>query len=239
MAPLHHSENASPLKRFLRFGIFRGLRSVEIDPEDFRAYLARKHRLYVSDFRNMHQVPIERLDFIASIMIRDAQRLALAEGAGFGLGGMITLVPDAGLLTIITLRLIQRLCLLYGFEATGPDERRELWIAAAAATGIDFGKDLAEKGLVEKIAPMIVERLAVRLGAEAAEKWVARLIPLASSAICGGLNFGFVRAWGRRVQRNLHAQFIATPPPAYPDRTLPGLASVPSAVRAILPAIAV
>ena len=42
MAPLHNSENASPLKRFLRFGIFRGLRSVEIDPEDFRAYLARK-----------------------------------------------------------------------------------------------------------------------------------------------------------------------------------------------------
>ncbi len=120
MLPLHNSENGSPLKRLLRFGLFRGLRSVEIDPEDFRNYLARKHRLHVSDFRNMYQVPIERLDAIAKIMIRDAQRLALAEGAGFGLGGMITLVPDAGLLTIITLRLIQRLCLLYGFEATGP-----------------------------------------------------------------------------------------------------------------------
>jgi len=79
---------------------------------------------------------------------------------------MITLVPDAGLLTIITLRLIQRLCLLYGFDFRNDEQKSELWLAAAAATGIDFGKDLAEKGLVEKIAPMIVERLAVRLGAK-------------------------------------------------------------------------
>ena len=92
---------------------------------------------------------------------------------------------------------------------------------------MDFGKDLAEKGLVEKLAPMIVERLAVRLGAEAAEKWVARMIPLASSAICGGLNFAFVRAWGRRVQRNLHAHFLATSRPA------PGAPFVPSAVPAL------
>jgi len=91
----HNMKNASPLRRLLRFGLFRGMRSVEIDPEDFRSYLARKHRLHVSDFRNMYQVPIERLDAIAKIMIRDAQRLALAEGAGFGLGGMITLLPDA------------------------------------------------------------------------------------------------------------------------------------------------
>ena len=148
----HNTKNASPLRRLLRFGLFRGMRSVEIDPEDFRSYLVRKHRLHVSDFRNMHQVPIERLDAIAKIMIRDAQRLALAEGAGFGLGGMITLLPDTGLLTIITLRLIQRLCLLYGFEPSGPDEKRELWLAAATAAGIDFGKDLAEKQMIEKLA---------------------------------------------------------------------------------------
>src|SRR6267154_6404149 len=223
--------------KLFRFGLRGGMRSIEINREDFRRYLARKHRIYVTDFRQLRNFPVEQLDSVAAALVRDAQCLALLEGAGFGLGGMITLVPDAGLLTIITLRLIQRLCLLYGFDFRNDEQKSELWLAAAAATGIDFGKDLAEKGLVEKIAPMIVERLAVRLGAEAAEKWVARLIPLASSAICGGLNFGFVRAWGRRVQRNLHAQFIATPPPAYPDRTLPGLASVPSAVRAILPAI--
>jgi hypothetical protein len=221
--------------KLFRFGLRGGMRSIEINREDFRRHLARKHNIHVIDFRQLRYLPVDQLDAVAAVLIRDAQRLALLEGAGFGFGGMITLVPDAGLLTIITLRLIQRLCLLYGFDFRNDEQKRELWLAAAAATGIDFGKDLAEKQLVEKIAPMIVERLAVRLGAEAAEKWVARLVPLASSVLCGGLNFGFVRAWGRRVQRNLHAQFIAFPPPVYPGRPFEGAPPV----RAILPAIAV
>jgi hypothetical protein len=115
-------------------------------------------------------------------------------------------------LTAITLRLIQRLCLLYGFESHGPDDRMELWLAAAAATGVDYGKDLAEKQMFEKLGPRVVERLATRLGAEAAEKWVGRLIPLASSAIGGALNFSFVRTWGRRVHRNLRERHVATRP---------------------------
>jgi uncharacterized protein (DUF697 family) len=185
------------------------MRSVEVNPEDFRRQLANKHGLWVPNFTRMHDVPLERLDAIAMALIRDAERLALAEGAGFGLGGMITLLPDASLLTAITLRLIQRLCLLYGFEARGHDERVELWMAAAAATGIDYGKDLAEKQVFEKLAPRIAKQLATKIGQEAAEKWVGRLIPLASSAIGGALNFSFVRGWGRRVQRNLRARYLA------------------------------
>jgi uncharacterized protein (DUF697 family) len=198
--------------RILRMGVKRGMRSIEVDPDDFRKQLANKHGLWVPSFARMQDVPLEQLDEIARKLIRDAERLALAEGAGFGLGGMVTLVPDAGLLTAITLRLIQRLCLLYGFESRGPDDRMELWMAAAAATGVDYGKDLAEKQMFEKLAPRIAQRLATKLGAEAAEKWVGRLIPLASSVVGGMLNFSFVRSWGRRVQRNLRERHLATRP---------------------------
>ncbi len=215
---------AATFTRLFRFGLRGGMRSIEINPEDFRRYLAQKHGIHVTDFRQLRRLPVEKLDAVAANLIRDSQRLAMLEGAGFGFGGMITLVPDAGILTIITLRLIQRLCLLYGFDFRSEEQKSELWLAAAAATGMDFGKDLAEKQLVEKLAPMIVERLAVRIGAEAAEKWVARMIPLASSAICGGLNFAFVRGWGRRVQRNLRAQFVSSPRPTPP----PVLTIVPS-----------
>jgi hypothetical protein len=207
--------------RFLRFGVLRGLRSIEIDPEEFRGELSDKHGLWVPDFARMKDVPMERLDAIARTLIRDAERLALAEGAGFGLGGMITFLPDASFLTVITLRLIQRLSLLYGFETHGRDQRMEMWKAAAAAAGMDYGKDLAEKQILEKLAPRIAGRFAAKIGAEAAEKWAGRLIPLAGSAIGGALNFSFVRSWGRRVQRQLRAKhleakpYVPPQPPAY------------------------
>ncbi len=226
MAGLHNSVKSSlagrTFSRFLRFGVLRGLRSIEIDPDDFRRHLANKHGLWVPNFERMKDVPTERLDAIAKALIRDAERLALAEGAGFGLGGMITFLPDASLLTVITLRLIQRLSLLYGFEARGHDQRIEMWKAAAAASGIDYGKDLAEKQILEKLAPRIAERFAAKIGAdETAEKWVGRLIPLAGSAIGGALNFSFVRGWGRRVHRHLRAKHLEaktfTPPPPYSE----------------------
>ena len=201
---------ARTVGRFLRFGVLRGLRSIEIDPEDFRRELSDKHGLWVPNFSRMKDVPVERLDAIAKQLIGDAERLAFAEGAGFGLGGMITFLPDAGILTVITLRLIQRLSLLYGFETHGRDQRMEMWKAAAAAAGIDYGKDLAEKQILEKLAPRIVGRFAAKIGAEAAEKWAGRLIPLVSSAIGGALNFSFVRSWGRRVQRHLRAKHQGT-----------------------------
>lgn len=195
--------------RFLRFGMMRGLRSVEIDPETFRRSLAEKHGLWVPHLGRMRDVPVEKLDAIAARMIHDAQRLAMAQGAGFGLGGMITLIPDASFLTIITLRLIQRLCLLYGFEENGQERRIQMWLAAAAASGIDFSKDLAEKQIIEKLAPRLASRLAVRIGEESAEKWIGRIVPLASSAIGGALNYSFVKTWGRRVQRYLREKHLS------------------------------
>ncbi len=222
MARLPNSRKTSlagrTIGRFVRFGVLRGLRSIEIDPEDFRGELSDKYGLWVPDFARMKDVPLERLDAIAKTLIRDAERLALAEGAGFGLGGMITFVPDASLLTVITLRLIQRLSLLYGFETHGRDQRIEMWKAAAAAAGIDYGKDLAEKQILEKLVPRIAGRFAAKIGAETAEKWAGRLIPLASSAIGGALNFSFVRSWGRRVQRHLRAKHFEARPCAPPAR---------------------
>ena len=195
-------------RRFLRLGALRGMRSIEVDPEVFRRELSERHGLWVPSLVRLKEVPIEHLDRVAAKLIRDAERLALVEGAGLGLGGLITFLPDASFLTIITLRLIQRLALLYGFETRESEQRIEMWKAAAAATGIDYGKDLAGKQMCEKIAPRVAKELAAKLGAESAEKWVGRMIPLASSAIGGALNFSFVRGWGRRAQRHLRARHL-------------------------------
>src|SRR5438046_9772200 len=86
----HHGVKGSlagrTFSRFLRFSVLRGLRSIEIDPEQFRRQLASKHGLWVPDFRRMKDVPTERLDAIATSLIRGAERLVLAAGAVYGLG---------------------------------------------------------------------------------------------------------------------------------------------------------
>jgi hypothetical protein len=198
--------------RLIRFSTLRSLRSVEVDPEHFRKELAERHGVWVPGFERMTDVPIEQLDAIAARLIRHASQLALAEGIGFGFGGVLTLVPDTSFLIVITLRLIQRLSLLYGLRVRDLDQRIDMWKAAAAAAGVDFGKDLAEKQIFERIAPRIARTLAAKMGAEAAEKWAGRLIPLASSAVGGGLNYAFVRAWGRRAQQHLRAQHLSRRP---------------------------
>ena len=58
MARLHKSMAGRAMGRFLRFGMLRGLRSVEIDPEDFRRTLAEKHGLWVPHFGRMKDAPL-------------------------------------------------------------------------------------------------------------------------------------------------------------------------------------
>jgi uncharacterized protein (DUF697 family) len=209
MTKLPKSLAGRAVGRLFKLSVLGGMRSVEIDAEAFRRQLAEKHGLWVPHFGRMKDVPLEKLDAIAQRMIHDAQRLAMAQGAGFGLGGVIMVLPDTGLLTLITLRLIQRLCLLYGLAENESERRIQMWLAAAAAAGVDFTKELAEKQIVEKLAPRIAGRLAIRIGEESAEKWVGRIVPLASSAIGGALNYSFVRTWGRRVQRHLRDKHLA------------------------------
>ena len=44
--------------KLFRFGLRGGMRSIEINREDFRRYLARKHKIHVADFRQaLEQAP--------------------------------------------------------------------------------------------------------------------------------------------------------------------------------------
>ena len=120
---------------------------------------------------------------MAESVIRSGMKLAAAEGAGFGLGGIITIVPDLGILSAITMRTIQKLSLIYGFECNTDDEIAELWIAAASAAGVDISRELLEKEVVNRFVPKVIQRIAARASGEVVEKWAGRLIPMASSAI--------------------------------------------------------
>ena len=116
-----------------RTGLTRAYETVRVDPERFLFQLRAAYGLPIVTFQGVYSVEMSRLDDVAESVIRSGMKLAAAEGAGFGLGGIITIMPDLGILSAITMRTIQKLSLIYGFEMNTDDEIAELWIAAASA----------------------------------------------------------------------------------------------------------
>jgi EcsC protein family len=192
----------------IRGGLTHAYETVRVDPARFLLQLRVAYRLPISSFHGVYTLEMDRLDDVAESVIRSGMKLAAIEGAGFGLGGIITLVPDLGILSAITMRTIQKLSLVYGFEMNTDDEIAELWIAAASAAGVDISRELLEKEVVNRFVPKVIQRIAARASTEVVERWAGRLIPIASSAIGCALNYYFVRAWGERARAHFSAKHI-------------------------------
>jgi uncharacterized protein (DUF697 family) len=190
---------ARRIQEGLRRGLMRAYSTVAVNPADYLNHLRNVHNLPVVSYQELYSVPIEQLDDVANDAIRASMKLAAAEGAGFGVGGFLTIVPDLSLLAAITIRMIQKLSLVYGFEFNTDDEVTELWIAAASAAGVDISRELLEREVVPRFIPGVIQRIAARASVEVVEKWTARIIPLASAVVGGGLNYYFVRTWGNRA----------------------------------------
>lgn len=189
-------------------GLTRAYSKVRVDPDKFLLQLRAAYRVPISGYHGVFSLEIHELDIVADSIIRSGMKLAAVEGAGLGLGGLITIVPDLGILSAITMRTIQKLSLLYGFEFNTDDEIAELWIAAASAAGVDMSRELLEKEVVNKFVPRVIQRIAARTSTEVVEKWAGRVIPLASSAIGAGLNYWFVRAWGERARAHFRERHL-------------------------------
>jgi hypothetical protein len=190
-------------------GLTRAQSAVRVDPEKFLVQLKTAYRVPVSGYHGLFSLDVRELDIVSESILRSGMKMAAIEGAGFGLGGLMTIVPDLGILSAITMRTIQKLSLLYGFEFNTDDEIVELWLAAASAAGVDMSREILEKEVVNKLVPKIIQRIAVRASAEVVEKWAGRMIPVASSVLGAGLNYWFVRAWGERARAHFRARHLA------------------------------
>src|ERR1700730_15493554 len=192
----------------LTTGLTRAYSTVKVDPEKFLLQLRAAYRLPISGYHGVYSLTMGELDVVADEIIRSGMKVAALEGAGFGLGGLMTMVPALGILSAITMRTIQKLSLIYGFEFNTDHEIAELWIAAASAAGVDISRELLEKEVVNKLVPRVIQRIAARASGEVVEKWGGRVIPLASSAIGAGLNYWFVRAWGQRAKMHFRERHL-------------------------------
>jgi hypothetical protein len=192
----------------MKIGLLRAYRGVGVNPDKYLKHLRRAYGLRITSFGEMNTVPLPVVNYLADKIIRASMKMAMLEGAGAGLGGMLSILPDVGILGGITWRMIQKLSLVHGFEYAGEDDMADLWLAAASAAGVDMGKDLVRKQVIERFLPRLIERIAVQAGGEIAENGLCRLVPLLGSAMSGTLNYYFVRGWGRRAQRHFRERHI-------------------------------
>ncbi len=183
----------------VRNAFLKAYDTIKVDPAHYLEHLRIAYNLPALTYDGVYSVNPDLLDRIAEETIHAHMRMAAAEGAGLGMGGLFTMLPDLGILAAITLRMIQKLSLLYGFSYNTEEEEAELWIAAASAAGVDISRELMEKQFVSRFVPRVIQRIAVSASAEIVEKWTARLIPVVSSAIGASLNYYFVKIWGERA----------------------------------------
>jgi EcsC protein family len=189
-------------------GLTRAYETVKVDPDKFLLQLRAAYSLPITSFEGVYSLELEQLDDVAESIVRSSMKIAAAEGAGLGLGGIATIVPDLGILSAITMRTIQKLSLVYGFEFNTEEEMADLWIAAASAAGVDISRELLEKEVINRFVPRVIQRIAAQASGEVVEKWAGRLIPFASSLIGCILNFYFVRAWGERAMAHFRQKHL-------------------------------
>lgn len=201
------------MRRRIEAALFRGLqqayRKVQVDPQRYLVQLRTSYGLPVSTYHGIFTLPVPHVDAVARDVIRSGMKLAAAEGAGLGMGGLFTVVPDLGLLSAITMRTIQKLSLVYGFEYNTEAEMAELWMAAASAAGVDIGRDLIEKNLLKRFIARAIRAVAAQASREIVERWAARMVPIISAFVGGGLNYYFVRAWGERAMQHFRQRHLA------------------------------
>jgi hypothetical protein len=196
------------LESALKSGLTRAYETVRVHPDDYLLHLRMAHAVPVTTYEGLFTLPVSELDAIASQTVRGAMKMAGAEGAGLGFGGFATIVPDLGILSAITMRTVQKLSLIYGFQYNTDEEVAELWIAAATAAGVDISKELLERTLLKSFVQRVIGRIAARFSTEFAEKMVARTVPVLSSAVGAVLNYYFVRAWGRRAMEHFRQRHL-------------------------------
>ena len=196
------------IEQGIRQGLTDAYEKVKVEPDKFLIQLRAAYGLPVATFQGVYSVPLETVDNVGAEIVRASMKMAAVEGAGMGLGGVLTIIPDLGILSAITMRMIQKLSLVYGFEFNTETEQAELWVAAASAAGVDISRELVEKQFVNRFVPRVIQKIAVQASTDIVEKWAARLIPVLSSVLGAGLNYYFVRVWGERAMGHFRAKHI-------------------------------
>ena len=173
----------------------------------------------ISDFLQVAALPVEVIDPLADRYVRQARRDAAISGISLGLGGWMGLPPGLIHMTVLILRLSQRLSVVYGHDFRTARGEIELWKAMAAAVGANVewegtetqmmarlpvaftGTGAFGSPLLVKAAQAVLTRLAVLAGTR-----VTRWVPVVGGGTSAIINYLEMDRIGRRLKETWRAQ---------------------------------
>ena len=88
----HKSLMRRTLEGAIRKAFTRAYQTIKVDPEKYMQHLRMAYGLPAIGHNGMYSVELHVLDHIAEETIRASMKMAAAEGAGLGMGGMFTIL---------------------------------------------------------------------------------------------------------------------------------------------------
>jgi|GEM_PF-1578917 len=202
-------------------GLIQALyRTASVDPAEVLERLSAPGRP-VRTIEAVGALPVEFIDPVASKYIREASRSAALSGASLGFGGWVGVPPGLLHLTVLLVRLSQRMSVAYGVDFRTGRGEIEMWKALAHGVGanVDWEGTEAElmrrlpavvtgtgtfaNPLLVKAAQAVLMRVALSAGAR-----VTRFVPVVGAGSGAVLNFLEVHRVGKRLKetwRGRHA----------------------------------
>src|SRR5260370_40557488 len=85
-------------------GLTRAYSTVQVDHDKFLLQVRAAYRLPISSYQGVYSLDVNELDAVADSIVRSGMKIAAVEGAGFCLGGLLTIVSHPRILSASTIR---------------------------------------------------------------------------------------------------------------------------------------
>ena len=139
-------------------------------------------------------------DALADRLINKRKWYAATASFCWGLGGVITIVPNLAHIWRIHGRLVLTMAYIYGYDLDDPERREEIALCFALSSGNEALKKVlkeaglvgAKKALLTQASKEIIKKLPNKIVTIAGEKSivnVAKIVPVFGGVICGFMDF--------------------------------------------------
>ena len=153
----------------------------------------------------------ENRDALADRIINKRQWYAGVASFCWGLGGMITIVPNLAHIWRIHGRLVLSIAYIYGYDLNAPERREEIALCFALSSSNEALKKFlkeagligAKKALLTEASREIIKQLPNKIITIAGEKSllnVAKIVPVAGGLVCGVMDFFSTKGIGKAAK---------------------------------------